>query len=145
MRLPPVIRAALVYFAVVFATGFVLGTVRVFVLVPRLGVRWAELLELPVMLLASAMAARFCLRRFGPLSASARAFVGGMALVLLLTAELGLAALQSRSIGEYIASRDPVSGLAYVAALLVFAAMPLLSGAEGRGGPPTLHSRRDKS
>ncbi|MBP8296721.1 MAG: hypothetical protein KAX84_11480 [Burkholderiales bacterium] len=36
--------AALTYFALVFAAGFVMGAVRVPFLVPRLGVRVAELL-----------------------------------------------------------------------------------------------------
>lgn len=145
MRPSSVVRAALVYFALVFATGFALGTIRVLFVVPKLGVRWAELLELPVMLLASAIAARFCMRRFGPFPTSSRAAIGAMALVLLVGAELGMAALQSRSVADYIAGRDPVSGIAYVIALLAFAAMPVLIGRPLRRGSTTLHSEREKS
>ena len=34
------------YFGLVFGTGFVLGPVRVLWLAPRVGERWAELIEL---------------------------------------------------------------------------------------------------
>ena len=43
------ICAALVYFAIVLGTVFVLGVFRVPILVPRIGERWAELAEMPVM------------------------------------------------------------------------------------------------
>jgi hypothetical protein len=45
-----ILKAALLYFAIVFGVGFVLGTIRTLWLVPRLGARAAELLEMPVML-----------------------------------------------------------------------------------------------
>ena len=43
------IRAGLVYFALVLGTGFMLGVVRVPFLAPRIGERWAELAEMPIM------------------------------------------------------------------------------------------------
>jgi hypothetical protein len=53
--------------------------------------------------------------------------VGFLALGLLLAAEFLLAAaIQDRSLGEYIASRDPVSGTVYLAMLVLFAFMPLI-------------------
>ena len=49
------------------------------------------------------------------------------ALILLLTAEVGLAVvLQERTLGEYVATRDPVSGSVYLAMLGLFAMMPLI-------------------
>jgi hypothetical protein len=48
-------------------------------------------------------------------------------LAVLLGAEVLLAVLlQDRTLGEYVASRDPVSGTVYLAMLALFAAMPLV-------------------
>jgi hypothetical protein len=38
------VKAACLYFGLVFAAGFALGVIRVLLLVPRLGVRTAELI-----------------------------------------------------------------------------------------------------
>ena len=53
-----ILKAAVVYFALVFGTGFVLGPIRILFLVPRFGVRVAELMEFPVMLVVIVLAAR---------------------------------------------------------------------------------------
>jgi hypothetical protein len=51
----------------------------------------------------------------------------GLSLLLILAAELLLAVvIAGRSVGAYLASRDPVSGGVYIALLVVFAAMPCL-------------------
>jgi hypothetical protein len=47
-----------VYFLLVFGTGFVLGTVRVLLIVPLVGHRTAELPEMPLMLIITVLAAR---------------------------------------------------------------------------------------
>ena len=53
--------------------------------------------------------------------------VGLVALGLLLVAEFTVVLwLRGLAIGEYLASRDPVSGTVYVMMLGVFAVMPLL-------------------
>jgi len=127
----PIIRvllASVSYFALVFGTGFVLGLIRVPLLVPRLGERVAELLEAPVMLVVIFFASRYVLRRFA-LTTSPRlaVVVGGLALVMLLAAELLLVVtLTGSSIPDYFADRDPVSGAVYAASLLLFVAMPCL-------------------
>jgi len=120
--------AGVAYFALAFGAGFVLGLIRVPFLVPRLGERVAELIEMPFMLVAVLFSARFIVRRFAlPTATSVRLTVGLIALGLLLTAELLLAvALQNRSLGEYIASRDRVSGSVYVAMLVLFSVMPIV-------------------
>ena len=125
-----VVKSAALYFAWVFGTGFLLGSIRVPLLVPRIGERYAELLEMPFMLVAIVVACRLLLRRRHPaFRAGALLAMGLIALALVLLAELLLAVvLQGRALGDYIASRDPVSGSAYLALLLLFALMPALIG-----------------
>ncbi|HET7773811.1 MAG TPA: hypothetical protein VFK82_08305 [Burkholderiaceae bacterium] len=132
------LAAALRYFALVFGAGFLLGSVRVPFLVPHLGVRTAELIEMPVMAIVIVLSARFIVRRFQlPAAATVRLAAGGIALALLVTAELLLAAvLQGQSIAAYIASRDPVSGSVYLLMLGAFALMPwALSWTRGAESP----------
>lgn len=121
-----ILQAGAIYFALVFATGFVLGPLRILLLAPRLGTRMAELLELPVMLAACFCAARWVVRRYAlPAAAALRLKVGFLALLLLLTAEFSLVlSLRGMTFQDYLASRDPVSGSAYYASLLVFALLP---------------------
>jgi hypothetical protein len=51
------LAAAVVYFLIVFGTGFLVGPVRVYV-EPRLGTTAAVLLEAPILLVAMAIGAR---------------------------------------------------------------------------------------
>ena len=122
------ICAALVYFAIVLGTGFVLGVFRVPLLVPRIGERWAELAEMPIMAAVIFFAAGYVLRRFPEIALPGRSLVAGfLALAFSVTAELGLAvALQDRPLAEFLGSRDKVSGSVYIGLLLVFAVMPRL-------------------
>lgn len=121
------IKAGLAYFGLVFGAGFMLGSVRVPLLVPRVGVRVAELIETPIMFIVVLLAARFVVRRFALApQAMSRLVVGLIALALLLGAELTLIAVQGLTLSGYIRSRDPVAGAVYVAMLILFAAMPLI-------------------
>ena len=124
----PRIRASFLYFAMVLGTGFILGVIRVPFLVPRIGERYAELLEMPIMFVVIVFSARHIIKRFElSRTLAVRLQVGFAALTLTIAAELVLAAvLQSQSVAQYIASRDPVSGSAYVLLLLVYALMPSL-------------------
>ncbi|HMM65475.1 MAG TPA: hypothetical protein PKC03_00915 [Dokdonella sp.] len=126
----PRIKAIVLYFLMVLGAGFALGVVRVPFLVPRLGERYAELLEMPIMLVVIVLSARYVVRRFRLAPHFAvRLQVGFSALALSVAAELLLAAfLQSQSLGQYIGSRDPVSGSVYLLLLLVFALMPAILG-----------------
>lgn len=119
-----VLRHAAIYFLQVFAVGFGLGIVRVGWLLPRLGGRTAELLELPVMMFASAWLAGVRHRRWPTASIGKLAAVGGLALWMLLGAECLLGWLQGRSPAAVLFDRDPVAGPAYFVALAWFAAAP---------------------
>jgi len=118
-----------VYFALVFSVGFLLGIVRVLALVPLVGERWAELAEMPLMLLAIIVAARFVVRRFPAPQRASYLVSGGIALLLLVVVELSVVlAIRGLSISQYFAERDPVAGSVYVVMLVVFAVMPWLLG-----------------
>lgn len=123
-----IFQAALTYFALVFGTGFLLGTIRVLWVIPNLGERNAELLEAPLMLFAVVLAARWIVRGNGaPLSPVTNLAVGLIALTLLVVAELLLVSqFQSLSISEYVRGRDPISGSVYLLLLGVFGLMPWL-------------------
>jgi hypothetical protein len=123
-----VVKAGAIYFALVFGAGFVLGTIRTLWVVPRFGTRMAELMETPIMLAVTIVAARWTVLHLSvPMTRSARLEMGCMALVLMLIAEFGFVLwIQGLSIKEYFATRDPVSGAAYYLLLLVFAIMPRL-------------------
>jgi hypothetical protein len=123
-----ILKAGVLYFALVFGAGFVLGTIRTLWVVPRIGTRMAELMETPVMLVVIILASRWLvLHLVVPSVLSARLGMGGIALCLLLVAEFGLVLwLRGLSIREYVATRDPVSGTVYYVMLGVFAIMPLL-------------------
>ena len=122
------LKTGALYFALVFSAGFALGTLRVLLVVPRLGARTAELIEAPFMLAVTFLAARWTVRRLAlPPAWARRLAVGGIALGLLLAAEFTLVlGLRGMTMREYFAALDPVSGTAYYLLLGVYAVMPLL-------------------
>lgn len=122
-----VLKGGVLYFVVVFAAGFVFGTARTLWIAPQAGTRMAELMEAPMMLVVTIIAARWVVCHFAiPSVASARLQMGGIGLALLLVAEFGLVLwIRGLSAREYLATRDPVSGTVYYLMLAVFAIMPL--------------------
>jgi hypothetical protein len=132
------LKAGFLYFLLVFGAGFAIGFVRVLWLVPRLGTRVAELLEVPVMLVVIVVTARWTVRRFRlPPRMPGRVRVGLIALGLLLVTEIGVVLwLQGVTLAQYVANRDPVAGTIYVVMLVVFAAMPALVNRTLPASPP---------
>jgi hypothetical protein len=122
------LKAGVFYFALVFAAGFVLGTIRTLWIVPRVGARTAELMETPIMFAVTVLAARWVARRLLlPPTVATRLGFGFVALGLLLITEFTVVLwLRGLTIREYLAGRDPVAGTAYLIMLVVFALMPLL-------------------
>lgn len=124
----PVLIAGTAYFAMVFALGFGLGTVRTLFVAdaPSGGRLLGVLVELPIMLIASWVLCRFAIRRFGvPSTLGARALMGGLAFVLLLLAEFMVGALLfGRSVGEHVALYMEASYALGLAAQVGFALMP---------------------
>jgi hypothetical protein len=125
-----ILKAAALYFALVFAAGFVLGTIRVLWIVPGFGARTAELIEAPFMFVAIVFAARWVVQRLAlPPAPFPRLGVGFIALALMLGVEFTVVLMiRGLKIREYFASRDPVSGTVYFVMLGLFAVMPFLVG-----------------
>jgi hypothetical protein len=123
-----ILKGGVLYFALVFGAGFVLGTIRTLWIVPSFGTRTAELMETPIMFVITVLAARWVARRLLlPPTLAIRLGVGFVALGLLLVTEFTVVLwLRGLTIGEYLAGRDPVAGTVYVMMLGAFAVMPLL-------------------
>ncbi len=121
-------KAGLTYFLIIFGVGFVLGTIRVFLVVPRVGVRTAELIEEPIMFIVVFFAARWLLRRFSLETITEQLGAGMIGLGLLLAAEYALLRARGLTLREDIAGRDAVAGTVYLVMLLIFAVMPAVLG-----------------
>jgi hypothetical protein len=124
MKLTRIAAASVLYFAMVFGAGMLLGPIRVFWLEPRLGKSIAVLCEMPFLLTAMVLAVRWLpgLARLsgarGPL-----AMVGVGALILQQLADfiVGIM-LRGLTLSEQLQN----FGVIYAVALLLFAAMPVL-------------------
>ena len=120
--------AALLYFAVVFAVAFLLGTVRVVWLEPQLGRAAAELCEAPFLLVTIALASRWVPRvlqlRHDFVSLG---LMGLGALAILQGVDLAVGVyLRGVTPAEQLANFATTAGLIYAGLLIAFAAMPVL-------------------
>jgi hypothetical protein len=129
-----VLKAGALYFAIVFGVGFVLGTIRVLWVVPRIGERTAEVFEMPIMFVVVFVAARWVARHIVDPTLLRLLAVGAVALGLAIVAEMAVIIFARQiTVQEYLARRDPLSGVAFVAMLGLFAIMPVIVG-QGRRG-----------
>ncbi|HWF60042.1 MAG TPA: hypothetical protein VN666_07005 [Nitrospira sp.] len=122
------LQTAALYFLLVFGAGFVLGIGRILMVVPLLGERTAELLEIPLMLGVIVAAAAWLVRhRLDHSRLSSTLAVGFIALGMVLIADLAVGIwLRGLSATEVFFDHDPVIGAVYYAALLFFAVMPTI-------------------
>ena len=126
-QLTRTVFAGMLYFVLVFGAGFILGPIRVLLIVPRLGERIAELIEAPVMFVVILFAAKLVVRKFRvPYAIGYRLLMG------LLTFGLGLAfevmlvlKLRGLTLSEYFRGRDPVASAVYYSLLVFCAILPL--------------------
>lgn len=122
-----IVIPAVKYWATVFLIGFLLGTLRVLFVAPRLGETRAVLLEMPFMLAASWAVSRRIVGRNGTAQWRDGLAIGALAFTLLLASELVLAVtVFGRSPGQWFAALFNTSGLLGLAGQLVFAAMPAI-------------------
>ena len=126
---------ALLYFALVFGAGFVLGPIRVLLIEPLLGPVAATLCEAPIMIAVTLFAAWWT-PRVTSLSGDASALipVGLLALVLQQVSDLAVGVLLRgmSAIGVLSHFATP-EGAIYAALLILFAAMPWLVHRSRRG------------
>jgi hypothetical protein len=121
-------RAGLAYAALVLAAGWMLGPLREFLLVPRIGPSAAVLVEAPLMLLACLLAARWVAARFAvPARPGPRGRMGLVALFVLLLAEFtGSWALRGLAPQAWLARFGTAEGALSLLLFGLFAALPLL-------------------
>jgi hypothetical protein len=122
------LKAAAIYFLIVFAVGWVLGPIRELWVVPRFGRMTGLLLEAPLMLIAMIISARWVIRRFDVSKAFGTTIsMGLIALGILAAAEI-VSVLWGRglSLQEYLGSLVTTSGVISLLMFLLFALMPTL-------------------
>lgn len=121
-------RSAALYFACVFAVGFMAGTIRVLLIEPNWGETLAALTEMPVMLTAIAVSAW----RVPAFTGIRRAFLpllgmGIGALTLQQIADIAVGVfLRDLTIAEQYAQFTTPAGALYGLALVAFLTMPLV-------------------
>lgn len=121
-------QAGFLYFAGVFAIGFILGGVRLMILLPLLGETWAVVLELPVILgFCWVLCARAISRIGVPAVFAERAAMGISALVLLLLAEYMLWLLMfSNGSDSFLHKYSTGSGVIGLMGQFIFALFPIV-------------------
>lgn len=122
------LRAGAIYFAMIFAIGFVLGTIRVLAVVPQFGETAAVLIELPVMLALSWAACAWLVRRFAvPRRTGDRLIMGGLAFLLLMSGEVGVSVFAfGRTVAEHLQTFRTADAQLGLAGQLLFAGFPLI-------------------
>jgi len=129
------VLAALSYFLMVFAVGFVLGIIRVLFVEPAIGPLGAVLAEAPVMLLAMLAAARLITGWFAIPGGRPRLVLGAWAFGLLAVMELvGAALLRGMPPAVYLAHLLTPSGLVSLVLFGLFAVAPWLLARDASRG-----------
>ena len=121
---------ATVYFLTLFALGFVLGTIRVLLVVPKIGILHATLIEVPLMLIAAFYLCRWTIERWiVPSSLSARGVMALWFLILLALFEtlVGVALFGRTLAGTWSGLATP-AGLIGLTAQIIAALLPMFVG-----------------
>ncbi len=118
-------KAGFAYFALIFSLGFILGTVRVLAVIPRIGEFAATLLELPLILTASWFVSGWLIRkmRIAPNSGS-RLLMGAVAFGMAMIAEPLLGLSFGMSLAEQGSALLRPAGLAGLAGQALFGLIP---------------------
>ena len=119
--------AGSVYFLLLFAFGFLLGTVRVLLVIPYVGTLVATMLEVPVMLAAAYVVCPRVIRRFKvPPERPARGVMALVFLILLALFESALGSLLfNRTMADQWAALSTPAGMLGLSAQIIAALFPL--------------------
>lgn len=122
------LKAALASAIAIFGFGFLFGTLRIFLLIPRLGALGAVSVELPFMLVASALVWHWTLGYFRVPADGAKRLITGLGAFAVL---MGLEYVLSWVISEagpqrFLADIVNPAGLLGLAGQFAFALMPLV-------------------
>ena len=122
------VKAGVLYFAIVFAIGFVLGVIRTLFITPNLDALTSVAIELPVMLMACwVVCRRVIARQQVPPLLHLRLRMGIIAFSLLMIAELGLSMLLlGRSMPQHFALYETAPTLLGLIGQIAFALFPVL-------------------
>ncbi|MBP8671999.1 MAG: hypothetical protein IT554_00825 [Sphingomonadaceae bacterium] len=130
MALKRAFAAATVYFLALFSLGFVLGTIRVVVVAPRVGALGATLLEMPSMLAAAFFLCRWAVRSRQVSPALRARWVMALWFLLLFAlfeTLLGFA-LFGRTLSGTWAGLGTAAGLIGLTGQIIAALLPLFVG-----------------
>jgi hypothetical protein len=118
------------YFLLLFALGFVLGTLRVILVQPRFGTLAATLAEVPVMLTAALYTCRWAIRRWSvPPEMSIRWAMVLWFVILLFVFETLLGTLLfGRTAADQWATLKTTAGMVGLGAQLIAAMFPVVVG-----------------
>lgn len=119
--------AATVYFLALFALGFILGTMRVLFVAPRIGVLHATLAEVPLMLIAAYFMFRSTIGRWhvSPALSMRWAMTLWFLVLLVLFETLVGVALFGRTLAATWAGLAAPAGLLGLTAQVIAAMLPL--------------------
>jgi hypothetical protein len=122
------ITGGLIYFALVFAVAFVLGTIRVMVVAPATGPLVAVLIETPIILIIAWFICRGAIAYAKvPAETGSRITMGVVAFAALMVVEYLLSyALTGASLSAYVGQLVTFVGLVGLFGQLLFAVIPLL-------------------
>jgi len=121
------VKAGVDYAAVIFAVGFVLGSIRVTLVAPTIGALPATIAELPLMLLASWFVAGWLCERFTvSTNFAARLLMGAVGFALLMTLELLLGLAFGQPVGAQLRATATHAGAAGFLGQIAFGLIPAL-------------------
>ena len=129
-----VFRAGINYFLVTFAAAFLFGTFRQLVLVPAIGVTYAVLIEMPVILSIAYFVARWINEKFSRAATFRQSLaIGVIGFTCLMLAEAGLSSLiRGWTFDKWLGHFTTPDGAISLAMFVLFAFMPLLAGRRPR-------------